>query len=247
MKIHILGVFPRLFETYFNESLFLKAQNKNLIEFFYHDLRDHAQGNYRSIDDKVYGGGDGMVMMPHVVCDAVRAIKNQQGQNIKVVLTSPAGRLLTPAVAKELASHEHVLFLCGRYEGVDERAIQAVVDDEISIGDYVITGGELASTVIIDAMSRYLPGFVGKEGSVQQDSHENGLLEHPQYTRPETFEGVGIPPVLLSGHHAEITKWRRLESIRRTWERRPDLLKRARLTPEEIDYIKNLIHNSKKD
>ena len=242
MKIHILGLFPELFKSYFNESLFDRAQKNNLIEFYYHQIRDFAKGNYRAVDDKVYGGGDGMVFLPDVVCDAVRSIKNQHG-NTKVILTSPAGQKLTPELAKSLAKESQLLFLCGRYEGVDQRAIDAVVDHEVSIGDYVITGGELATTVIVDSLSRYIPGFVGKKGSVDFDSHEDGLLEHPHYTRPEVFEGAAVPSVLLSGNHAEINKWRREQSLLKTWKRRPDLLKNAKLTDKELDMIKMWIHS----
>jgi len=243
MKIHLLGLFPNIFESYFSGSLLGRAQQKSILEFYYHQLRDWAKNKYSAVDDKPYGGGRGMVFLPEVVCPAVRDLKEKHKIQ-KVVLTSPSGALLTPQKAKELSQCDSLLFLCGRYEGVDQRAIDLVVDEELSIGDYVVSGGELAACVIIDALCRYIPGVVGQEESVQKDSHEEGLLEHPHYTRPEVFENCPVPDVLLSGHHQKIEEWRRKESLRRTWQRRPDLLKKACLTNEELEMIKQWIHKS---
>jgi tRNA (guanine37-N1)-methyltransferase len=241
MNFHILGLFPNTFDSYFSTSLLGKARDKGLLKFEYHQLRDWSVGKAKLVDDKVYGGGSGMAFLPEVTVNAVRDLKKKHGIQ-KVVLTSPRGKTLTPQLARSLAESQSVLFLCGRYEGVDQRAIDLVVDEEISVGDYILSGGELAATVIVDAVARYVPGVVGKEDSVSKDSFENGLLEHPHYTRPEVFENIPVPEVLLSGNHAKITEWRRKESLRITWQRRLDLLKKVKLTPEELDYIKSLIH-----
>lgn len=195
-----------------------KACASGILDFHYHQIRDWGIGKHKQVDDKPYGGGSGMVLLPEVAVAAVRDLKSRHGIE-HVVLTSPRGKLLSPEVARDLAQKKSVLFLCPRYEGVDERAIDLVVDEEISIGDYVITGGELAAAVILDATCRYIPGVVGKMESVQKDSFEGGLLEHPHYTRPEHFEGLDVPKVLLSGNHAEIEKWRLEESMRATKKR----------------------------
>lgn len=244
MKIHILGLFPDILDSYFNQSLLGKAREKKLLEFQYHQLRDWADNSYNAVDDKPYGGGRGMVFTPDVVCPAVRQI-NRDHRVKRVILTSPAGHLLTPQKAQELSQCESVLFLCGRYEGVDQRAIDMVVDDEISIGDYVVNGGEIAAAVIIEAMSRFIPGVVGQMESVEQDSHQQGLLEYPHYTRPEVYENIPVPSVLLSGHHEKIEEWRRQESVKRTWLRRPDLLKKAKISAKERQMLQELIHKSK--
>lgn len=241
MNFHVLGLFPDLFDSYFNASLIGKAREKGVLKFHYHQLRDWAANKARAVDDKVYGGGSGMAFLPEVVCAAVRELKKSHAIG-QVLLTSPRGESLTPKLARELSERESVLFLCGRYEGVDQRAIDLVVDREISIGDYVLSGGELAAAVIVDAVARYVPGVIGKEEASGRDSFEDGLLEHPHYTRPETFENIPVPGVLLSGNHGKIAEWRRKEALRVTWQRRPDLLKRAALTEEERDYIKALIH-----
>ncbi|MBF0104651.1 MAG: tRNA (guanosine(37)-N1)-methyltransferase TrmD [Deltaproteobacteria bacterium] len=227
MHIHILGLFPDTFDTYFSQSLLGKARAKGLVTFHYHQLRDWSHNKHHAVDDKPYGGGSGMVIMADVVCAAVLALKKDH-QISRVVLPSPAGSPLIPAVAQRLSCEDSLLFVCGRYEGVDQRAIDKVVDEEISIGDYVISGGELAACVITDAVCRYIPGIVGKADSVENDSYQQGLLEHPHYTRPEIFEGVPVPQVLINGNHAEIKKWRKNESIKRTLERRPDLIDRIK-------------------
>lgn len=196
------------------------------------------------VDDKVYGGGSGMAFLPEVVCAAVRELKVKHKIQ-KVILTSPRGKLLTPQKAKELSQAESLLFLCGRYEGVDQRAIDLVVDEEISIGDYIVSGGEIAAAVMIDAISRYVPGVVGKIDSVERDSFEDHLLEHPHYTRPEVFEGKKVPGTLLSGNHEKIAEWRRRESLRITWERRPELLNQAQLTAGEKAFIKDWEKNQR--
>lgn len=243
MNIHILGLFPDILDAYFSHSLIGRARKNGLVAFFYHQLRDWASGRHAAVDDKPYGGGSGMTFLPEVVCRAVREIKKNHAIQ-RVVLTTPTGHFLSPRKARELSQCEGVLFLCGRYEGVDQRAIDLVVDEEFSIGDYVLMGGELAAGVIVDALCRYIPGVVGKSASVASDSHEKGLLEHPQYTRPESFENIPVPSVLLSGDHQKIEEWRRLESLRLTWSRRPDLLKKAELSNDELEFVKGLIHSA---
>lgn len=240
-ELHILGLFPEILKAYFHESLLGKASEKNLIAFFYHNLRDHGLGKNRTVDDKPYGGGPGMVFRSDVVCQAVRAVKAVHAID-RVVLTSPSGELFTAKKARQLSDCRSLLFLCGRYEGVDQRAIDLVVDEEISIGDYVLSGGEIAAGVMIDAICRYVPGVVGKSDSVLNDSHEEGTLEHPHYTRPLVFENMAVPDVLRGGDHKEIQAWRRLESLKKTWRRRPELLKHAGLSKEELKYIRELIH-----
>lgn len=240
MKFHILGLMPDLFDGYFSQSLLGKARDAGLIEIAYHPLRDWSDNAYKSVDDKPYGGGAGMVLCPDIVCRAVRELRGAHPIN-KVILTSPRGKLYSAAKARELMAEKSILLVCGRYEGVDQRAIDAVIDEEISIGDYVVSGGEVAALVMIDAIARLVPGVVGNPDSVVQDSFEEGLLEHPHFTRPEIFENVAVPPVLTRGNHAAIAAWRRQESIRTTWKRRPDLIKQAVLTDDEKEFIVKMI------
>lgn len=242
---HILGIFPDATRSYFETSLFGKAWQGGLLSLEFHQLRHFSQDKHQHVDDKPYGGGAGMVFKPDVVCRAVRELKKKHKID-HVVLTSPAGQPLTPKIARDLAQKKSILFLCPRYEGVDQRAVDLVVDQEISIGDYVLSGGELAATVILDAVARFIPGVVGREESVQKDSFEDGLLEHPHFTTPAEFEGQGVPEVLLSGHHKNIDEWRRKEALQRTWKRRPDLLKKAKLDKAELEFIKDLIHGETK-
>ncbi len=241
MDFHILGLFPDSLSGYFTSGLIGKAIEKAVLRIVPHQLRDFSSGNYKCVDDKPYGGGAGMVFLPEVVVSAVQALRNAH-QIEHVVLTSPSGALFDAKKARSLSAKKSILFLCGRYEGVDQRAIDLVVDEELSIGDYILTGGELASGVMIEAISRYVPGVVGKDESVANDSFESGLLEYPLYTRPEVFQNQPVPNVLLSGHHKNIAAWKRQESLKKTWERRPDLLKKAGITPEELDLIKTWIH-----
>lgn len=241
MDFHILSLFPEILDSYFSASLIGKAREKKILNFFYHQLRDWGVGNNKQVDDRVYGGGSGMVFLSEVVCSAVRELK-QKHKIGRVILTSPRGKVLTPKLAEELSDQKGLLFLCGRYEGVDQRAIDLVVDEEISIGDYVVTGGELPTAVMVDAISRFIPGVVGKSESVEKDSFQEGLLEYPHYTRPEVFENMPVPDVLLSGHHQKIEEWRRKESLITTWKRRPDLLKKAKISKDELELLKEYIH-----
>lgn len=241
MDFHILGLFPEILDSYFQASLLGKARKEGRLQFHYHQLRDWGVGSYNQVDDKTYGGGSGMVFLPEVTVKAVRDLRKQH-QIAHVVLPTPSGKLFTAQKARELAEKKSILFLCGRYEGVDQRAIDLVVDEEICIGDYVLTGGEMAAGVMIDACARFVPEVIGKNESVTNDSFETGLLEHPHFTRPEIFEGQSVPEVLLSGHHEKIEEWRRKESLRKTWQRRPELLKKANLNPKELKMIQDWIH-----
>ena len=219
MKFDVLTLFPEMFEP-LNSSIIGRAKEKNLIEINLINIRDFSKDKHKKVDDTPYGGGAGMVMMPDVVYDAYKSIKDE---NAKVIYMSPQGKKLTQKKVEELAKNKHLIILCGHYEGIDQRVIDKIVDEEISIGDYVLTGGELPAMVLIDSVSRYADGVITKE-STNEESFTNGLLEYPQYTRPEVFEGEKVPEVLLSGHHANIEKWRKEKSLEITAKKRPDLL-----------------------
>ncbi len=219
MKFDVLTLFPEMFEP-LNSSIIGRAKEKDLIEINLINIRDFSKDKHKKVDDTPYGGGAGMVMMPDVVYDAYKSIKDE---NAKVIYMSPQGKKLTQKKVEELAKNKHLIILCGHYEGIDQRVIDKIVDEEISIGDYVLTGGELPAMVLIDSVSRYSEGVITKE-STNEESFTNGLLEYPQYTRPEVFEGERVPEVLLSGHHANIEKWRKEKSLEITAKKRPDLL-----------------------
>ena len=219
MKFDVLTLFPEMFEP-LNSSIIGRAKEKNLIEINLINIRDFSKDKHKKVDDTPYGGGAGMVMMPDVVYDAYKSIKDESA---KVIYMSQQGKKLTQKKVEELAKNKHLIILCGHYEGIDQRVIDKIVDEEISIGDYVLTGGELPAMVLIDSVSRYSDGVITKE-STNEESFTNGLLEYPQYTRPEVFEGEKVPEVLLSGHHANIEKWRKEKSLEITAKKRPDLL-----------------------
>lgn len=231
MRIHILTLFPNMFDGPFGESIIKRAIDRGLVQIAIYNIRDYTSDRHHVVDDYPYGGGRGMVLKPEPIFEAVEAIKGNS--EMPVILLTPQGRLFDQKVAQELAKYEEMILICGHYEGVDERVREHLVTDEISIGDYVLSGGELAAMVVVDAVVRQLPGALGAEGAVTDDSHSSGLLEYPQYTRPRVFRGWEVPPVLLSGNHAEIARWRREQSLLRTLRRRPDLLERADLSPEE--------------
>lgn len=241
MRIDILTLFPQMFSTYLDESILRRAQSAGLVEFRLHNLREYGEGKHRVTDEPPFGGGGGMVLKPGPIFSAVEeVISGGEYGRPKVVLLSPQGRPLTHAVATELAHNPWLLFLCGRYEGVDERVRQHLADDEISIGDFVLTGGELAALVVIDALARHIPGVLGDEHAAQRDSFANGLLEGPHYTRPEQFRDWAIPDVLRTGHAGNIARWRREQALRRTWELRPELLLNAELNEEDKLYLLTL-------
>lgn len=230
MRVDILTLFPNMFAGPMSESMMWKARDRGLLDLHLHDIRDYALDRHRKVDDTPYGGGGGMIMRVDVL---VRAVEALAGPGIPVILMSPQGRLFSHQIARELAGHEHLILLCGHYEGVDDRVRQLVVTDEISIGDYVLTGGELAAMVVIDAVMRHIPGVLGAEGAADADSHADGILEGPHYTRPAVFRGLAVPDALQEGNHARISAWRRTEGLRRTWHNRPDLLLSAPLTEDE--------------
>ena len=231
MRVDILTLFPNMFASPFGESITKRAIDRQLVTIAIHNLRDYAWDKHKIVDDSPYGGGSGMVLKPEPLFAAVEAIIG--GAKIPVILLTPQGRLLCQEVVEELAWHDRMLLICGHYEGVDERVRQHLVSDEISIGDYVLSGGELAAMVVVDAVVRRLPGALGSEASAAEDSHSDGLLEYPQYTRPRVYRGWEVPEVLLSGNHAQIARWRREQSIMRTLRRRPELLDKANLTDKE--------------
>lgn len=232
LRIDVLTLFPGMFQGPMTESMLWKAQDRRLLELRLHDLRDYTTDKHRSVDDTPYGGGGGMILRADVVVRAVEAVRGDDA-GVPVILMTPQGRVFSHQVAVSLAEHARLVLLCGHYEGIDERAIQLVVTDQISIGDYVLTGGELAAMVIIDAVARHLPGVLGAEGAQHRDSHADGLLEGAHFTRPPVFRGLEVPSVLQDGNHVQIERWRRVEALRRTWQRRPDLLMKAALTDQE--------------
>ena len=235
MKFDVLTLFPEMFEI-LKSSVIGKAIEKDLIDINLINIRDFSNDKHKKVDDTPYGGGAGMVMKPDVVYSAYNSIK---AEDAKVIYMSPQGKKLNQKKVEELSKENHLIILCGHYEGIDQRVLDKIVDEEISIGDYVLTGGELPAMVMIDAISRYVDGVISGE-SISEESFSNGLLEYPQYTRPEVFMGEKVPDVLLSGHHENINKWRRQESLKNTLKKRPELLDNIELTEKEKIYIKNL-------
>ncbi len=244
MRIDILTLFPEMFPCYLDASILSRAQEAGLLSIHLHDIRDYATDKHRVTDEPPYGGGGGMVLKPEPIFRAVEALQEDApadaGEELPVVLLTPQGRLLTQKVVQELAQRPRLVLLCGRYEGVDDRVREHLVTDEISIGDYVLTGGELAAMVVVDAVARLIPGVLGAEDAAHEDSHATGLLEGPHYTRPATFRGWSVPEVLRSGHAANIAQWRRQQALRRTWQRRPELLLSAELSEEEKRFLATL-------
>ncbi|HET7522279.1 MAG TPA: tRNA (guanosine(37)-N1)-methyltransferase TrmD [Bacillales bacterium] len=240
MKIDVLSLFPDMFSGVFNQSILKNAQDQGRVAFQVTDFRKFADNKHQKVDDYPYGGGEGMVLMPQPIFDAVESLSRNDGRKPHVILLSPQGERHTQEKARQLSGERHLMFICGHYEGYDERIRTELVDDEISIGDYVLTGGELAAMVVIDSVVRLLPGVLGNDQSHQKDSFSDGLLEHPHYTRPADFRGLKVPEVLLSGHHGKIDAWRRFQSLKRTFERRPDLLKGRAFTEEEQEWIRRL-------
>jgi tRNA (guanine37-N1)-methyltransferase len=253
VRISILTVFPEMVRGPLQESILKRAQEKGLLEIAVVNIRDFATDRHRSTDDYPYGGGPGMVMKPEPIYAALEAAcagepaPAERVAGREIILTSAAGEPFSQAVAHELAQKTHLLFICGHYEGVDERIREQVVTRELSIGDYVLTGGELAALVMVDAIARLVPGVLGGEESTAEESFAAGLLEYPQYTRPYEFRGQKVPDVLLSGHHEQIRRWRRRQSLARTLQRRPDLLARAALTDEDRQILAELQRSGEPD
>jgi len=227
-----------MFQGVFDSGIFKRAIDQKLVSVGVHNIRDYSHDKHHTVDDYPYGGGAGMVLKPEPIFEAIESIKREA--DVSIILLTPQGRLFGQQIAQELSQHSHLILICGRYEGVDERVSEHLATDEISIGDYVLSGGELAAMVVIDAVVRLLPGVLGSATSPLDDSHVAGVLEYPQYTRPATYRGWSVPEVLLSGNHAQIASWRREQVIRRTLERRPELLDKAELSPEEKNLIQKL-------
>jgi tRNA (guanine37-N1)-methyltransferase len=238
VDIDILTLFPEVFQGVFNFGIFQRAIEQKLVNISVHNIRDHTHDKHHTVDDYPYGGGAGMVLKPDPIFEAVESLAKEA--ETPVILLSPQGRLFCQKIAQELSSHRRLILICGHYEGVDERVSEHLVTDEISVGDYVLSGGEPAAMVVVDAVVRLLPGVLGSAESLVDDSHVSGLLEYPQYTRPPVFRGWSVPEVLLSGDHAQIAQWRREQAIRRTMKRRPELLEKVELSPKDKKLIEKL-------
>ena len=245
MRFDVFTLLPEVFSPYLQVSMLDKAASRGLIDVQLHNIRDYTHDKHHTTDDTPYGGGGGMVMKPEPIFEAVESILGAP-PGCPVILLTPQGRVFNQNIARELAAHEQIALICGRYEGIDERIREGLVTDQISIGDYVLTGGELPAMILIDALSRLLPGVLGDPDGAADDSHASGLLEYPHYTRPPEFRGRGVPDVLLSGDHGKITRWRREQALTRTLEHRPDLLASAPLTDADKKFLKSLGYESEK-
>ena len=246
MRFHVLTIFPAMFDSPMSESIIARAVAKGLARIDVHNIRDYATDRHRSVDDYPFGGGYGMVMKPEPLFDAVNGVKASANldDSTPVILLTPQGAPLNQPLVERLAAHSDLMLICGRYEGVDERARRHLATCEVSVGDYVLSGGELAAMIIIDAVTRLIPGALGSIESTYDDTFTTGLIQYPQYTRPAAFRGWDVPDVLLSGNHAQIARWRRRESLRRTFERRPDLLDAADLTADDRIFLETLRRES---
>ena len=233
MKFDILTIFPEIFDAVLGSSIIGRAQDNGIISVKAHNIRDFTLDKHKKTDDYPYGGGNGLVMFAQPIYDAYKSITENLDYKPHFIYMSPQGKLLDQKLVEKLAEHEHIVLLCGHYEGVDERILEELVDEEISIGDYVLTGGEIPAMVLIDAVSRAIPGVLTNEESYGDESHKDGVLEYPQYTRPYEFMGRKVPDILLSGHHANINTWRRLQALKRTRAKRPDLFEKLELTAED--------------
>ncbi len=240
MKFDVLTLFPEMLTAYLQQGVLGRAVKKGLVDVNLINIRDFARGTHKTTDDRPYGGGEGMVMKPGPIYRALKSVERMDGKS-PVILLSPQGKLFDQSIAWEMSGWDQLVLICGRYEGVDERIRLTCAHMEISIGDYVLSGGELGAMVIVDAVSRLIPGVLGGERSNLEDSFEDGLLEYPQYTRPRVFQDEPVPEILLSGNHEKIRLWRRKESLKKTLEKRPDLLKKAKLTPEDRAILAELL------
>lgn len=249
LEINILTIFPNMFIGPFSESILKRAQEKGLIKINLIDLRDFTIDKHKTVDDYSYGGGPGMVLKPQPICDAVEMIKknNELSLPLKIIITSAQGKIFNQEMAKKLSKEKRLLIICGRYEGIDERIPQFLKAEEISIGNFVVTGGELPAMLMVDVISRMIPGVLGKEESMINDSFYNGSLDYPHYTRPDEFKGLKVPEILLSGNHKKIEKWREKQSFLRTLIRRPEIFVNKKLSKAEIDLLKEIENNLKED
>ena len=245
MKIDILTLFPEMCEAYLGESIIGRARKDNKVEIACHNIRDYTTDKHNRVDDAPYGGGMGMIMSVQPIDDCIKAVTKDSEQKPHIIYLSPKGKTFNQKKAIELSKMEHIVLLCGHYEGVDERVLEKHVDEEISLGDFVLTGGEIAAVAVADAVSRLLPGVLSDDVCFSEESHWSGLLEYPHYTRPAEWEGRAVPEVLLSGHHANITKWRREKSLETTLKKRPEMLETAELTKEDTKHLDKLKSNAK--
>ena len=243
IRIDIATLFPDMCESYLSESIVGRGRKAGHIDIHCHNIRDYAGNKHNRVDDKAYGGGTGMVMQAQPIYDCITAIKQESDTSPRVIYMSPQGRVLTQDIVKELAAEDSLIILCGHYEGVDQRVLDELNAEEISVGDYVLTGGELPAMMMIDCISRLIPGVLNNQDSAEFESFHDNLLEYPQYTRPEVFMGIRVPEILLSGHHANIEKWRREQSILRTFKKRPELLERAALSEKDQEFLRELMQN----
>lgn len=248
MQFEVFTLLPEVFPSYLETSIIKRARERDLINVRVHNIRDYTHDKHHTTDDTPYGGGGGMVMKPEPVFEAIETVLGlnsdqtppEPASNIPIILLTPQGRVFNQSIAQELSAHPHIILLCGRYEGIDERIREHLVTDEISIGDYVLTGGELPALILIDAIARLLPDVLGDPTGAQDDSHAMGLLEYPHYTRPPEFRGWKAPDILLSGDHAKIDKWRREQALLRTFNKRPDMLEKTELTKKDLKFIEGL-------
>ena len=248
MQFEVFTLLPEVFPSYLETSIIKRARERDLINVRVHNIRDYTHDKHHTTDDTPYGGGGGMVMKPEPVFEAIETVlgsnpdptQPEPASNIPIILLTPQGRVFNQSIAQELSAHPHIILLCGRYEGIDERIREHLVTDEISIGDYVLTGGELPALILIDAIARLLPDVLGDPTGAQDDSHAMGLLEYPHYTRPPEFRGWKAPDILLSGDHAKIDKWRREQALLRTFNKRPDMLEKTELTKKDLKFIEGL-------
>ncbi len=245
MRIELLTLFPEFFASPLSQSMINRAQTQGAVEFRVLNLRDFTTDRHRVVDDRPFGGGPGMVLKLEPLVRAIRAVR-QEDPEVRVILFSPRGPMFSQDKARELAATRHLLLICGHYEGVDDR-LHFYIDEELSIGDYILTGGEIPALVVADAVTRLLPGVLGGEGAVEEESFQTGLLEYPHYTRPRDFEGLDAPEILLSGDHQRINRWRRQEALRRTAAQRPDLLEKAALDDQDREFLAKLSDTGKKD
>ena len=252
MQFDVFTILPEVFPTYLDTSILKKARERGLIDVRVHNIRDHTHDRHHTTDDTPYGGGGGMVMKPEPIFEAfetvlglaARPAQPEPAANIPIILLTPQGRVFNQSIAEELSRHEHLALLCGRYEGIDERIREHLVTDEISIGDYVLTGGELPALILIDAVARLLPGVLGDPTGAADDSHSMGLLEYPHYTKPAEFRGWKVPEILASGDHGKIDQWRREQALTRTFHKRPDMLEKAELSEKDKKFLEKLKNDS---
>ena len=240
MRINIATLFPEMMETILSESIVGRARKKGAIEIHCHQIRDYTKDKHRRVDDIPYGGGMGMIMAPQPIFDCYKAISENIGEKPHLIYLTPQGKTLTQQRVKELSKLDNLVLLCGHYEGIDERVIEELEPEEISVGDYVLTGGELPALIVADSVARMLPGVLSDDECFEEESHFNSLLEYPQYTHPSSWNGREVPDVLLSGHHAKVDEWRRHKSLERTYRRRPDMLENAELDKKDREFLSKL-------